>query len=270
MNRKLLPRTWRAKFLKIASVSVFLLFGPQIASAALFEANPANFGAVQITTSNCDDCFDGPIAFPGAGQSINFFGTVNTNLFVGSNGYVTFGAGASNYSSVPLDTQSIAPMIAGIFADLDTRGDAASQVLVNTATPGQIIVTWVDVGLFSTDYANRKTFQLVIRSDQFAIPAGQGQIGFFYATQTDGTNATAGFGDGLAAVNPGEVGFHSGPITGLSDTQRWYTLAGGIPAAPPGAVASIPTLSEWALIVMALMLAAVAMRSGALSQRRQR
>ena len=265
----LLPNLLRNRFLKAAAALLVMLGGSQIASAALYEANPANFGAVQVNSSNCDDCFDGPIAFSGAGQSINFFGTTYTNLFVGSNGYVTFGTGRSNYSSVPLDTQTIAPMIAGIFADLDTRLDVASQVFVNTATPGQIIVTWANVGRYATNYTNRKTFQLVVRSDQFAVPAGQGQIGFFYDVQTDTGSATAGFGDGLAAVNPGEVGVPLGPITGLSNTERWYTLSGGVPATPtPTSAAAIPTLSEWALIVMALVLAGVVMRSGALSQRR--
>ena len=265
----LLPNLLRNRFLKAAAALLVMLGGSQIASAALYEANPANFGAVQASSSNCDDCFDGPIAFTGAGQSINFFGTAYTNLFVGSNGFVTFGTGSSVFTSQPLDTQTIAPMIAGIFADLDTRLDVASQVFVNTATPGQIIVTWANVGSFNANYTNRKTFQLVVRSDQFATPAGQGQIGFFYDVQTDPNLATAGFGDGLAAVNPGEVGVPLGPITGLSNTERWYTLSGGVPATPtPTSAAAIPTLSEWALIVMALVLAGVAMRSGALSQRR--
>lgn len=90
----LLPNLLRNRFLKAAAALLVMLGGSQIASAALYEANPANFGAVQVNSSNCDDCFDGPIAFSGAGQSINFFGTTYTNLFVGSNGYVTFGTGS--------------------------------------------------------------------------------------------------------------------------------------------------------------------------------
>lgn len=100
----LLPNLLRNRFLKAAAALLVMLGGSQIASAALYEANPANFGAVQVNSSNCDDCFDDYIcAFSGAGQSINFFGTTYTNLFVGSNGYVTFGTGRGVFSSQPLE-----------------------------------------------------------------------------------------------------------------------------------------------------------------------
>lgn len=230
----------------------------QAALAALFEANPANFGAPLTNTSNCDDCFDGPIAF-GAGHSLEFFGTTYNDLYVSSNGYITFGSGASNWTSVPLDVQTIRPMIAGLFTDLDSRSDATSQVFANTATPGQIIVTWVGMGHCCTTYAVRSTFQLVIRSDQSTIPAGQGRIGFFYDSVTDTASASAGFGDGLAAVNPGEVAFHSlQPASALNNAApRWYNLSGGVPT-PPTAVQPVPTLSEWSLIVLGLALASAA------------
>ena len=97
--------------------------------------------------SNCDDCFTGPINFTGAGQSINFFGTTYSGLFVGSNGYVTFGAGASNFSTQLLDTETIQPMIAGSFTDLYSQDDAASNVYINDTTPGQLIATWEEMGI---------------------------------------------------------------------------------------------------------------------------
>ena len=230
----------------------------QAALAALYEANPANFGAPLANLSDCDDCSNGPIAF-GAGHSLAFFGTTYNDLYVSSNGYVTFGSGSGAFSTAALDTQNILPMIAGLFTDLDSRSDPTSQVFANTATPGQIIVTWVDMGHCCTTYAVRSTFQLVIRSDQSTVPAGQGQIGFFYDSVTDTNPASAGFGDGLAAVNPGEVAFHSlQPASALSNAApRWYNLSGGVPTAPT-AVQPVPTLSEWSLIVLGLALASAA------------
>lgn len=239
------------------SLLLLALIVPAIAHAQLFIANPANFGSVLPNSSNCDDCFDGPIAFPGAGQSLNFFGTTYPDLFVGSNGYVTFGAGATSFTSQPLNTQTVGPMIAGLFTDLDSRNDAASQVFVNTATPGQIVVTWVDMGHFAQNYAVRSTFQLVIRSDQFAVPTGEGRVGFFYASITDANTSSAGFGDGLAAINPGEVSFFSGPGTGLSNSvPRWFNISGGVPviSTPP---ALIPTGSPAGLALLALLLASM-------------
>jgi hypothetical protein len=202
-----------------------------VATPAYAALYTNDYGVQLAATSNCDDCFDGPISF-GAGQNINFFGTVYGDLYVGSNGYVTFGGGATSYSTTPLNVQTIRPMIAGVYTDLDSRDDAASNVYVNTTIPGQIVVTWLDMGHFSRNYSVRSTFQLVIRSDQFAaILPGESKVGFYYGNITDGSAANGGFGDGLAAINPGEINLFSGPASGQSNvTQTWFNFSGGIPA----------------------------------------
>ena len=161
----------------------------------------------------------------GTDHTLSYFGTTYSGFYVSTNGYVTLGNGTSAFSSMPLDTQTIGPMIAGLFSDIDTRFDSASQVHLNTATPGQVIVTWSQVGRFSANYTERATFQLVIRSDQFVLPAGEGQVGFFYDSVEGSQTVSAGFGDGLAAVNPGEVAFYSGAASGLNNNApRWYRL----------------------------------------------
>lgn len=215
-----------------------------LAQAALYTSS---YGTNIATLSNCDDCSAGAYSF-GAGQSINFFGNTYTGLYVGSNGYVTFGAGASNYTTAPLNTETIRPMIAGSFTDLDSRNDAASNVWINTTTPGQLVITWENMGHFSQNYNVRSTFQLVVRSDQYGVQAGQGQIGFFYGQMTDSLATSAGFGDGLSAVNPGEVAFYStAPGTGLSNNQaRWYDLNSGRPT-----VSLVPEPGSLALIGLA-------------------
>lgn len=199
--------------------------------------------------SDCDDCYTGPINFTGAGQSINFFGTSYSGLFVGSNGYVTFGAGAADYSTQALNTETIGPMIAGSFTDLDSRSDAASNVYIDSTTPGQLIATWEAMGHFARNYVGRSTFQLVIRSDQFLVAPGEGQIGFFYGSITDPNSTSAGIGDGLAAVNPGEVAFLSaGNGTSLSNNApRWFNLAGGAPT-----LNSVPEPGSLALFGLAI------------------
>lgn len=224
------------------------------AFAALYDPNPANWGTLLPNTSDCDDCFDGPVAFSGVGQTLNYFGTTYSDLYVSSNGYVTFGAGATDYTPEPLDVQTIAPMIAGLFTDLDSRSDATSNVWVNTSTPGQILVTFDMLGHYNQNYSVRSLFQLVIRSDQFVVPSGEGRIGYFYGDITDGAAASAGFGDGLVASNPGEVAFYNGPATGLSNSPaRWYDISGGVPVT--GEPTSIPTLSEWGMILLSSFLA---------------
>lgn len=213
------------------------LFAVLLAMAGMSSAQAglytSSYGTVLAGPSDCDDCYAGQIAFSGAGQSINFFGNSYGGLYVGSNGYVTFGIPSANYSSSPLDTQSVAPMIAGYYTDLDSRASASSNVYVNTSIDGEIVVTWENMAHYSTNYDNPVTFQLVIRSDQSAI-AGQGQIGFFYGNISDMHIMSAGFGDGSSVSNPGEVAFAS-LVSGytLSNSARWYDINGGVPTDVP-------------------------------------
>jgi hypothetical protein len=122
-------------------------------------------------------------------------------------------------------------MIAGLFTDLDSRNDAGSNIWVNNATLGQLIVTWEGMGHFSQNYSVRSTFQVVVRSDQYVVAPGEGQVGFFYGSMTDGSTSSAGFGDGLSAVNPGEVAFHTQSAGSLLNnaSPRWYLLNQGAP-----------------------------------------
>lgn len=208
---------------RVLFVALLLALAP-LAQAALFTTN---FGILIPDVSDCDDCFAGPFLF-GGGQTINFFGNPPYNgLFVSSNGYVTFGAGHTTFAAAPIDTQTVGPMIAGFFTDLDTFDDPTSNVYVNNDTTGQLIITYEMVS-HAVDQTLRSTFQLLVRSDQITFPAGEGQIGFFYGEITDDSLVSAGFGDGLAAPpNPGEVSFASQVEgTTLSNNQpRFFNLS---------------------------------------------
>jgi hypothetical protein len=220
------------KILRAAFVAALGLAAIAPAQASLYTST---YGTLLSGPSNCDDCYAGPIQFTGTGQSVNFFGTTYTGLYAGSNGYVTFGAGNSSFSTQPLDTQTVAPMIAAFYTDLDSRGDDASNVYVNTDTEGEIVVTWENMGHFSGDYSVRSTFQILLRSDQLASQGGLGQIGIFYGDVTDTRQVSAGFGDGLAPSNPGEVAFASfvAGNTLSNSAPRYFTLNGGVPVDVP-------------------------------------
>lgn len=240
-----------------------LLCAAASANASLYTSD---FGTQLADPSNCDDCFTGPFAFSGNNQSINFFGTIYSDLYVSSNGYVTFGSGETSFTSAALNTQTVAPMIAGSYTDLDSRNDAASNVYINTATAGQIIVTYQDMGHFSGNYDVRSTFQIVVRSDQFTVANGEGQIGFFYGTMTDPSRSSAGFGDGLNTINPGEVALASlVPGNTLVDlSARFFNLDGGIPVDVPPT--DVPEPAGMAIFGLGLLGFAASRRKAAKKQ----
>ena len=107
------------------------------------------------------------------GFSIDFYGNVYSNLYVNTNGNVTFTGPLSTFT--PFNLLSTAtPIIAPFFADVDTRS-AGSAVTYGQGTVGAFNafgVNWVDVDYFSSNpaHTNRNSFQLVMidRSDRNA------------------------------------------------------------------------------------------------------
>jgi len=233
-----------------ACTAIVLAFSAASAWPAYFTST---LGSALADASDCDDCFE-QVSF-GAGQTINFFGQTYDSLFVGSNGFVTFGSGLTTFIPEPLLGRFAPPMIAAVWTDLDTRSDAASNIFVNTSTPGQIVVTWDGAGHFDHDYSVRTFAQLVVRSSQFVVPAGQDQIGFFYGAITDPSLAVAGLSNGNPTVDDGDQEFHSGPASDLSNRELWLASPSvnvppdtGLPVPEPG----IPTVLAIGLLAAGL------------------
>ena len=207
----------------------------------------ANVGAAN---GRNDDGYTGPINL---GYSLNFFGGTYTQFWVNNNGNVSFGGGISSFT--PDGPQGASqPIISPFFADVDTRA-AQSGVTHLRQDAGQNIVTWDNVGYYDTHGDLLNNFQLVLRSATYAIPTGEGQIGFFWTTMGwetgDASGGTGGFGGTPAAVGFGD-GLGNGSIlagsteAGIANIVRnhyvWFNLDNSMPVvAPPTNPTPTPT-----------------------------
>ena len=213
-----------------------------------------------------DDGFSGPIALGYTLQ--NFFGSDYSSIFVNNNGNITFNAGLPNYT--PQGPQGATqPVIAPFFADVDTRGADSGVVHINQSIANETIITWDHVGFYSEQTDHLDTFQLVLRGSDFATPAGEGQIGFFYGDMQWETGGASGGTDGFGGT-PAAVGFGDGQSNGevlagstqngisgiVNDSYIWFDVNNqGIPTP------TIPEPTNVALMLAGLgLLATVARR----------
>jgi len=193
-------------------------------------------------TGRNDDGFSGP---KNLGFTLNFFGTNQTQYWVNNNGNISFNAGISAFTPTG-PTGAPQPLISPFFADVDTRGALSGVTHLRTNIANEIIVTWDQTGYFGSHDDKLNSFQLVLRGPGFAVPAGEGQIGFFYKGMGwetgDASGGTGGFGG-----TPGAVGFGDGAGNGqvlAGSTQNgiaaavanhhiWFNLVGGVPVVIP-------------------------------------
>src|SRR5215207_9140394 len=174
--------------------------------------------AANVGQSRNDDGFSGPINF---GFNFTLFGTTYTQFWANNNGNISFGNGIAAFTPTGLQG-STTPLISPFFGDVDTR-DPDSGVMslrfVTDANGEQVIVTWPAVGVYSNTAPPTNTFQLVVRADDYNIPAGQGQVGFFWGDMgwevgtASGGNGS-GFCNGIGGIGlpcvPAAVGFGDG------------------------------------------------------------
>ena len=175
------------------------LIGGGIGSVVVMT-DGGNAPGVGLASGRNDDGFRGPISF---GYTLNFFGTNYTEFFANNNGNISFGAGISEF--VPAGpTGAASPVISPYFADVDTRGSASGVLHLRNDISNQTILTWDNVGYYDSHTDRLDSFQLVVRGPGYAVPAGEGTIGFFYksmpwiATETS-TTAAVGFGNGAGS-----------------------------------------------------------------------
>lgn len=105
-------------------------------------------------------------------QGVDFGGTTYTSIYVGTNGYITFGQGYNSYNPVGIAGFSLGfPIIAAQFDDIDlgTSSPNHGDVYYNqNTTSNYVVATWVDIGPYNTPVGygsetNYNNFQIVLR-----------------------------------------------------------------------------------------------------------
>jgi hypothetical protein len=254
-------RTSLKRSIAIAAVFTAALgFGVSPASAAYYTNSLGS--PVSFAIGDDDDGSTGGLQL---GFDFSLFGSLYSDVFVNTNGNVSFGGPSLLKTLDPLNTTTEAPMIAPYWGDVDLRG--SGQVFMRT-DPNQVVITWDNVGFFDQNASPTASFQLVLRGADYHVPPGEGRIGFFYNTLgweasdayggtggfggDPGNAASAGFSDGLADVNPGEIVLAGSGIAGigarLSDTHIWFRLQG-----PEALPALVPEPATMLLVALGLL-----------------
>ena len=223
------------------------LIGGGIGSVVVMT-DGGNAPGIGLSSGRNDDGFRGPISF---GYTLNFFGTNYTQFFANNNGNISFGAGISAFEPTG-PTGAAAPVISPYFADVDTRGTASGVLHLRNDIANETILTWDNVGYYDSHTDRLDSFQLVVRGPGYAVPAGEGTIGFFYksmpwiSTETS-TTAAVGFGNGAGSSEVLEGSNTATINSALANHYIWFDQnLVAVPTAP------VPEPETYALMLAGL------------------
>ncbi|MBL8602123.1 MAG: hypothetical protein JNK72_09370 [Myxococcales bacterium] len=191
----------------------------------------AGYGLTRL--DNNDDGSSTSIAITAAmgTRGANFFGTFYTSMFVNNNGNITFRGAVSSFTPTPFPISS-QPMIAPWWGDVDTRPPSAPPLpptnygVYYDVRPGQVTVTWHNVGFFSQSYTRLNDFQLILFDRSTQRVAGDFDVEFRYnrcewmAGTASGSDATGQCTPSTTGCTPAQAGFDAG------DQRNFDTLPG--------------------------------------------
>ena len=137
------------------------------------------------------------------GFDFDFYGNTYSQVNVGSNGFLTFGGGATEFNNQDLEAgQTIGnlPAIAGFWDDLDPSSANSDDIYYEVkGSPGnqELIVQWNQIVPFQGIAGQEITFQIVLSegSSEFEIRYLQSGLG----ANAQGASATIGITDGASS-----------------------------------------------------------------------
>lgn len=151
--------------------------------------------------------------------SANFFGTTYDTFFINNNGNITFNGPISTFTPNPFPISN-QPLIAAYWGDVDTRNEDSGLVYLATPDDDTVVVTYDNVGYFSSRADLRNSFQIILR-DQSEVTGREGDfdIEFRYQTLEWTTGNASGGSNGLGGT-PAQAGFDAG------NEQDFFTIPG--------------------------------------------
>ncbi|MDQ3031807.1 MAG: MYXO-CTERM sorting domain-containing protein [Myxococcota bacterium] len=207
-------------------MSLFAAEPAQAAPLLRGFGGPAGYGT-GILAGNDDGSspvIDLTSAFP---DGLRFFGGPYTRFYVNNNGNITFNAPVYNFTPIrfPIAAQ---PMIAPYWADVDTRSrtglaDPSENLVYWHLEPGRLIVTWHNVGYFSSHNDLRMDFQLVI-TNTLDCGSGDFDVEFRY-NRCEWTTGDASDGEGGFGGTPAQAGFDAGNTVDFVEMPGSFTMA---------------------------------------------
>lgn len=164
---------------------------------------PEGYG--ELTQAPNDDGSSSQLNLP---FSVNFFGGVFNTFFVNNNGNISFGNPLRTFTPQPFPVSSL-PVIAPFWADVDTSSQpGGGAVYVAAPNADTVVVTWHDVGYFSSHNDKLNDFQLTLvnRAD-----TGQGNFDIeFRYNRLEWTTGDVSGGTGGLGGTAAQAGYDAG------------------------------------------------------------
>ncbi|TDH63539.1 hypothetical protein E2C06_06845 [Dankookia rubra] len=152
-----------------ATALSYLTTGPELITGL---GGGAGFGEFSLAATDDGSSAAIDITSIFGADGLNFFGTSHASLYVNNNGNISFNSTLSAFTPFGLTNAGNVPIIAGFFADVDTRGATGTISSGGNSTGsnsvhydldtanGVFTATWDDVGYFNRKVNKVNAFQI--------------------------------------------------------------------------------------------------------------